>query len=192
MDQVLEVTLLVTQTLERLGIPYLVGGSLASSLHGIPRATQDVDIVAAVRREHVASLVAALQASFYIDAEMIREAIGRGSSFNVIHLASLFKVDLFVARDDVPAHQQMERRQTHVISEQPRRELMVASPEDTVLHKLRWYRMGDEVGERQWSDVLGVLRVRGAALDAEYLLRTAALMGVADLLERALGEAGMR
>jgi len=192
MDRVLEVTLLVAQTLVRLDIPYLVGGSLASSLHGTPRATQDVDLVAAVRHEHVAGLVAALEGAFYIDAEMIREAIGRRTSFNLIHLASLLKVDVFVARDDVPAQQQMERRRAYLVSDEPRRELVVASAEDTVLQKLRWYRMGGEVAETQWSDVQGVLRVQGRALERGYLERTAALMAISDLLERALEEAGLR
>ncbi len=119
MDEILEITLYVTETLERLGVPYLVGGSLASSLHGTPRATQDVDLVADLRLQHVPALVAALEETFYVDHEMIRDAIARRSSFNVIHLETMFKVDVFILKDDPASRQEMERRQVYRVLDTP-------------------------------------------------------------------------
>lgn len=87
------ITALVTAELNRLGVVHVVVGSLASSLHGLPRSTNDVDIVAALRPEHVEPFVGTLEAGFYVDADMIRDAIRRRSEFNVIHLATMFKVD---------------------------------------------------------------------------------------------------
>jgi hypothetical protein len=188
-DEILEITLFVAETLERLGVPYLVGGSLASSLHGIPRATQDVDIVAALRVEHLPGLVRALEGSFYLDAAAIRDAIEHHTSFNVIHLGTMFKVDVFVAKDDPVSREEMQRRERYVVSEDPRRELVVASAEDIVVQKLYWYSLGDQVSERQWSDALGVLKVQGERLNVAYLRRTAALLGVMELLERILADA---
>jgi hypothetical protein len=188
-DEILEITLMVAGTFERLDIPYLVGGSLASSLHGIPRATQDVDLVARLTHRDVPGLVAALRERFYLDEAAIREAVELRASFNLIDLRTLLKVDVFVAKDDEASRAQMERRQWFEIESDPRRVLVVASAEDVVAHKLYWYRLGDEVSDRQWSDAIGVLRVGGTRLDLHYLRRAATLLGVEDLLGRALDEA---
>jgi hypothetical protein len=96
----IEVTLAVTSVLERLEVEYVVGGSLATSLHGIPRATLDVDVVADLRMAHLDPFVAALKESFFVDADMVREAIRRRSTFNILHLATIFKVDVFVIGAD--------------------------------------------------------------------------------------------
>lgn len=189
MDEILDVTLLVAETLERLGVPYLVGGSLASSLHGRPRATQDVDLVADLREAHTDAFIAALDEAFYLDPDAIRTAVERRSSFNVIHLETMFKVDVFIPRRDEATRQEMERRQAYLLSEAPKKELIVASPEDIILQKLRWFRLGGEVSDRQWRDVLGVLTVQGDALDETYLARMAARMNLTDLLERAREQA---
>jgi hypothetical protein len=189
-DEILDITFVVVDTFDRLGIPYLVGGSLASSLYGIPRATQDVDIVARLGRRDVQPLVSALRETFYLDQQAILEAVEQRGSFNLIHLGTFLKVDVFVDKDDEASRAQLERRRRYEIDGDPPRSLVVASPEDVVAHKLYWYRLGDEVSDRQWSDVLGVLRVSGDRLDMEYLRRIATLLGTQDLLERALDEAG--
>jgi hypothetical protein len=188
--ETIEVTLLVTEALDRIGVPHVVGGSLASSLHGIPRATQDVDIVADLRLAHVEPLVTALERDFFIDADMIREAIDRRACFNVIHLGTMFKVDVFVVDHSPMSVEEMARRQTYAVAAGSARCLAIASAEDIVLQKLKWYRLGGGVSDRQWGDVIGVLKVRGPALDRAYLVRWADELGVADLLERALEEAG--
>lgn len=179
------ITLLVTQTLERLGIPYAIGGSLAGSVHGVMRSTLDVDIVADMRLEHIQPLVAALSREFYADDEMMRDAIERRSSFNLIHYETAFKVDIFIRKSRAFDQMQLERRQPSVIATDPEQSVYVTSPEDVILSKLEWYRMGGEVSDRQWRDILGVLKTRAGELDLDYLRRWARELNVADLLERA-------
>jgi hypothetical protein len=189
-DDVLEITLLVTDALEQLGVPYVVGGSLASSFHGIPRATIDADVVAAIRPAHQTGLVKALRDRFYLDADAIRLAIEQRATFNLIHLETMFKVDVFIAGDDQVTRQELERGRPFVVTDAPERTLRIASAEDTIARKLHWYKLGDGVSDRQWNDVVGVLKVAGASLDVPYLRRTAALLGVERLLDRAIEEVG--
>lgn len=176
---------------EDLGIEYQVGGSVASSLHGLPRSTLDVDVVADLRPHHVGPLVRQLADEYYVAAEAVRDAIRRSASFNLIHQATVLKVDVFVLK--ARAFDQAAFRRG-VVDTLPTsavaRSFVFETPEDVILHKLEWYRLGNELSERQWLDVLGVLKVQGAALDEDYMGRWAAQLGVADLLERALGEAG--
>jgi hypothetical protein len=187
--EALVITGQVTRVLEALEIDYLLGGSLASSIHGFPRSTQDIDLVADLRPEQVDPLAEALQADFYLDDERIRSAVRRRASFNLIHLATMTKVDVFVMKGDPGSRLEMERRRSVATLDPP---LFVASPEDVVLHKLRWYRLGNEVSDRQWQDVLGVLKVQRGRLDLEYLHHGADRLEVEDLLERALSEAATR
>jgi len=184
------VTLLVIEALESLDAPYLIGESLASAVHGVARATADTDLVADLRSEHAKPLAQALGEAFYVDVEAIQDAIRRRTSFNVIHLETMFKVDVFVRKRRPFDQAQFERRMAQVIATDPDRTAYVASAEDTVLTKLEWYSLGDEISDRQWRDVLGVLKVQGERLDLAYLRRWAPTLGVADLLEKALAQAG--
>jgi hypothetical protein len=185
----IQVTQLIANVFDRLQIAYLVGGSLASSLHGIPRATQDVDMVAGLNPKHVAPLVKALETVFYIDANMIHEAIQHGSSFNVIHLDTMFKIDIFVLQDDPVSREEMTRRELHKLSEDTEEGLFLATAEDIILRKLYWFKLGGGSSERQWNDVLGVLQVQKEKLDYSYLQRGAHKMGVATLLKQAIEDA---
>jgi len=179
------VTMLVADALEALGVPYAIGGSFASALHGVMRATMDVDLVADLQQEDVAPFVQALGEAFYADAQMAREAIAQHRSFNLIHLDTMFKVDVFVARPRDFDRAQLARRELYLLSEDPERRAYVASAEDTVLAKLEWYRMGGEVSNRQWRDALSVLKVQGQRLDRVYMRQMAVELGVRDLLESA-------
>ena len=184
------VTLLVAEVLDRLGVPYFIGGSLATAVHGVARATLDADIVADLKADQVDRFVQDLGNAFYADTDAIRDAVHRQASFNVIHLKKMFKVDLFV-RSRAPFDQaQFRRRMIAELAEEPGHSAYVASPEDNMLAKLLWYRNGGEVSDRQWRDVVTVIGVYGDRLDLPYLRHWAARLGVADLLEKALGSAG--
>jgi hypothetical protein len=180
----------VIDAFDRLGVPYYVGGSVASSAHGLMRATADADVVADLAHQHVAGLVAALEADYYINADMIREAIAGHSCFNVIHLATSFKVDVFVAKDRGFDRAALARKEKRSIDpEAPAVRIFLASAEDIVLSKLEWYRLGDEASDRQWRDVLGVLKTQYGRLDRQYMQKWAAELGVADLFDQAWREA---
>lgn len=182
------VTLAVTAALEALGLRYLVGGSLASTVHGIPRSTEDVDLLVELPGRYADALAAALAPSFYVDADMIRDAIVRRASFNVIHLATMFKVDIFVSDGGPLSLEEMRRAEVVQLGDPPR-DVRVCTAEDIVVRKLDWFRQGDGVSERQWRDVLGVLRVRHLRLDLDYMDRWARHLGVEVLLQKALLEA---
>ena len=183
------VTLIVTRILEQLGVTYFIGGSLASAVQGAARATVDADVVADLRPEHVGPLVHALGDAFYLDMDTIRKAVSSRGSFNLIHLKTMFKVDIFVNKGRPFDRAQLDRRVHQVLATDPEHSAYIASPEDTILAKLDWYRRGGEVSDRQWRDVIAVLRVQGARLDERYLAVWAAQLGVEDLLSRALAEA---
>jgi hypothetical protein len=183
------VTLRVVRVLESLGSRYLIGGSLASSLHGIPRSTNDADLVAELPGARVDDFVRDLRAEFYVDADMIREAIARGASFNVVHLTTMFKVDVFIATRDPLTVQELSRRVEHAVAPGSNEKAYFASPEDTVLQKLDWYQKGGGISDRQWADVIGVIKVQGPALDLRYVREWAPRLGIGGLLERALAEA---
>jgi hypothetical protein len=168
----------VARVLDDLGVAYLVGGSLASSIHGIPRSTQDADIVADLEEERVDAFVGALAGDFYVDADMIRDAIRRKASFNIVHLKTMLKVDVFAHRRDAWSRAQMGRRM--VVDA-----IQFASAEDVVLHKLIWYELGHGISDRQWGDVVGVLRVQAGRLDEGYLDEWSRALGIDVLLERA-------
>lgn len=178
----------VTQTLEHLGIPYAVGGSMAAAVHGISRTTLDVDLVVALQMGDVTPLVQSLGDNFYADEGMIREAVERRGSFNLIHNQTLYKVDIFVTQSRPFDRQQIARRVRRVVDEETQRQVYLLSAEDIILAKLDWYRLGNSVSDRQWQDILGVLAVQKGQLDEAYLRQAAAELGVADLLERALRE----
>jgi len=180
----------VIRAFSQLGIPYEIGGSVASSACGIPRTTLDVDLVTELRPDHVDALVAAVQQEYYVDACAVREAIDHHACFNLIHLETMLKVDVFILKSRRYDQEAFQRRKKDLLGVAPDSdEFYFASPEDVVLNKLEWFRMGNRVSERQWMDVMGVIKVQGDVLDVEYLRKWAKDLEVADLLEDALHEA---
>jgi hypothetical protein len=189
-DGPLELTLRVVRMLDELGIAYVLGGSLASSLVGEPRATADIDLAIRIDLDQVSALVGALSRDFYISEEAVKDAVRRGTSFNAVHLESVTKVDLFVLGDDVLDRRQLERRVRVLVTEDPPQQLWIGSAEDQILRKLAWYRAGGQVSDRQWRDVIGILAVQSGRLDLEELRTAAEELGLSDLVERAIAEAG--
>jgi len=167
--------------LDALGVAWVIGGSIASSVHGEPRSTQDVDMVVALLVRHVTPFARAMGPDYYVDADALRLAVTTGGSFNAVHFASAIKVDFFVASDDPFEAERLERRQR---IEMPNGALYVDTAEHTLLRKLEWYRRGGEVSERQWRDVQAIARIQGDLLDLEHLRLWASRLGVLDLLQR--------
>ncbi len=150
-------------------IPYAVGGSLASSVHGVPRSTVDIDLVVEMKQAQVRGFVAELWGVFYADEEMIRSALEAKRPFNLIDLATGYKFDLFPLPDGVYYQTEFQRRAgvEYPLGDRLLR-FSVVSPEDSILTKLVWFRAGGEVADRQWSDVRGIMEVQGKRLDRSY------------------------
>lgn len=175
---------------DSLGIAYYIGGSVASSLYGLPRSTLDIDLIADLHQEQVPALIAQLQDAYYFDEAALRTAIDRRASYNFIHLETMLKVDVFILKPRLFDQEAFRRAQRQPASQtEPAHMLALASAEDMVLVKLEWYRLGGEISERQWNDVLGMLKVQEPTLDLAYLQRWAIALRVDDLLTRALSEA---
>ena len=179
----------LADVLDSLGIRYTVGGSVASALYGTVRFTRDADVSVEPFSPVADRLYELLQDEFYISREAMEEALRSHGSFNVIHFETAFKIDLFVRGPSEFEGRLWERRHMLKLSEESNRDVSVVSPEDIILLKLGWFRQTGCTSERQWDDVLGVLAVQGDALDFEYLTASARELGLAELLNRARGEA---
>lgn len=182
-DDPLDVLFAVASALDGLEIPHMVVGSLASSMYGYPRIGAEADLLVSIKPKQATGLFEALRGEFYIDEQTITRAAAARQHFSIIHAGSTFRVDFFTAAPEGFDKEQMERRQRQVVKDNP---VYVATPEDTILAKLVWYRKGNEISDQQWRDILGVIRVQGDKLDLEYLRRWAEELGVADLLTRAM------
>ncbi|NQV18615.1 MAG: hypothetical protein HQ534_08745 [Armatimonadetes bacterium] len=183
----LEIVEKVTSIFDSLNIPYFIGGSLASSLQGIPRATQDIDFIADINNTIIPKLIDAFKEEFYIDENMVEEAIEHKSSFNIIHLKTIYKADIFVP-DNRAFQDEMSRRVHYFIPDKINKEIFIASAEDIIIQKLRWFRLGGEVSEKQWNDVLGVVRVQFDKLDLNYLKTQSEKYDLTILLEKVLDD----
>lgn len=175
----------VTAFFECAEIEYFVGGSIASTIHGEPRFTQDVDLVVRLKDQHIPGLQDSLGGDFYSSESALREAVARQSCANLIHTSTGFKIDLMVSRERPFEQSRFQRKQR---IQDGGRAFWVSSAEDTVLVKLEWYRDGGEISERQWRDVQTILMTQHQ-LDQDYLRRWAAELEVSDLLERSLADA---
>ena len=184
----------VLAVLDRLEIPYCVGGSVASSAYGLPRQTNDIDILADFGSVEIGEFYEALKGEFYVDLQIASEAIKQSRPFNAIHLQGAFKFDFFPASPVGFTKSELDRRR-YLVSAIPGLEdveFPIASPEDTVLAKLLWFRKGGEVSDRQWHDILGILTTQSERLDLAYMNVWAENLAVTDLLERALRDSQLR
>jgi len=180
----------LVEALGRSAIPFMIGGSMASGVHGIFRTSLDAALVADMHPGQIARFVQELGGKFYADAGMMRDALKSGRSFNLIHLASSYKFDLFPLLSDAFQQSQFSRREMRdIVLGGETLALPVATAEDTLLMKLAWYRSGGEVSERQWNDVRGIVAVQQQRLDREYLGKWAEYLNITDLVDAALAAA---
>jgi hypothetical protein len=175
-----EVVASVIDALERLGVVYMVVGSFASNLHGVPRMTQDADVVIALDESSVVRLVRDLEPNVYVSEDAAREAVRLRRLFNAIHLDTGFKVGLVVKKERPFSDAELGRR---IRGELAGRMVSFSSAEDTILTKLEWSR--DTDSDRQYADAQGIIQIQSASLDWPYLERWADDLGVRDLLDRA-------
>ncbi len=182
--EALQVLLSVVEIMDRLEVDYHVGGSYASSVHGVPRQTQDIDLVVNLSLSRMTDLVVALEQDYFVQESSVRDAVKHRRSFNAVHLATGLKVDFFVKGDEPFDNEEFARARAETLVEG--HDVLIKSPEDIILRKLQWYRAGGDVSDRQFSDAVGILRTQGQRLDFGYLDRWAALLGVSDLLKRAM------
>ncbi|GAA6620651.1 hypothetical protein [Scytonema sp. NUACC26] len=192
MEDAVWLALKLAEILEGLDIPYLVGGSVASSLLGEPRATLDLDLVVDLHSSQIELLIAAMTGEFYLSIDAVTDAVERKASFNAIHLETTEKADFFVLGDDAFSQSKLRRRQIYRLPGQFGQSIYIYSAEDIILQKLRWYRMGFSQSDRQWRDVLGVLKVQAEHLDFEYLRLWGQRLGLDDELSKAFRESGLQ
>ena len=183
----------VIKVFERLSIPYYIGGSIASSVYGMARATMDVDIIADIKSNHISSLRQNLEKDYYIDEDTIVDAIRNNSSFNIIHIGLMIKIDVFIHKNEPYQNEALRRKiEDNLDESEPNTKFYFSSPEDIVINKLQWYKMGGRVSERQWLDIIGVIKVQCDSLDKKYLQYWSIKLGLYDLLEKAFTDAGVQ
>jgi hypothetical protein len=183
-ENAIDIALKVARALTAVGAEYFLGGSLASSLQGEPRATNDIDFVIALPVGKVGDLAAALGGEFEVDTDTLRDAVLRASCANAFYLPVVTKIDFFGRGYEPFDESEFSRRRTTVVAASGQ-SLVVKSPEDTVLRKLLWFREGGEVSDKQWRDIVSVLQISGDKMDQTYLTSWASRLTVSELLERA-------
>ena len=186
-DDLVEALGPVVAAFNNLKIPHYIGGSIASSYHGATRSTMDVDLVCEMQEVQVGEFLAEIDDRFYVSESAVRQAVERKSCFNLIHLPSSFKVDVFVSRQRTFDNDCMRRANVATLGDSRTIEVPIATAEDTIISKLEWYRLTNETSERQWEDVSRLIRLLGDSADFDYLRRAAESVGVTDLLDRLTG-----
>ena len=176
-----------TEVLDELKITYVIGGSMASSVYGVVRFTQDADITVEPFVLTADKFFDALKKDFYISKEAVHDALHKRGSFNIVHFATAFKIDIFI-RSESEFHRQMLSRGRKIRLADIVRPISFVSPEDIILLKLDWYGKSGCVSQRQWSDIKGVLVAQADSLDYEYLRNWSEKLGIEQLLQRAVNE----
>ena len=176
----------IIDTLSAIGVPYMVTGSVASSLHGEPRSTHDIDLVVSFPPGTVPKLLEAFPPpSFYLSEAAIRDAMRSNSMFNLLSLDDGEKIDFWLLKDEPFDQSRFARRRLETANGVS---MHVATPEDTILAKLRWSRLCGG-SEKQMNDSLRVFEVQSAVMDLDYLRHWASVLGVADLLDQIFARA---
>ncbi len=174
--------------LEEIGLRYVIGGSVASSVMGEPRSSLDLDLMIDADPPKVLAFVRRLSESCYVDEQDALEAMSRRTSFNAVHFDTSMKIDFFIVEAEEFALDQLQRRQRLAIT--GGLSLYFYTAEDLIVRKLLWFRIGGETSEKQWRDVLGILRTSRREIDRLQLRSAAVKARVEDLLDRAMRDAG--
>jgi hypothetical protein len=178
----------VTEVLDVLGIPYAIGGSIASSMYGTVRFTRDADLGVLSFTPAADRFYDLLKGEFYINELAMQQALAYSSNFSIIHFATAFKIDLFVLGPSEFERQILLRSRIVRLGDSDEGDLCFVSPEDVILLKLRQLSEPDANRQEQWDDIQGVLLVQGEALDLEYLETWARRLNLSGLLDRAFEE----
>lgn len=191
MSELLDLEILkdFTDILESLGIAYGIGGSVASSIYGKVRFTQDADMTVEPFEDKAEEFFRLVSSDFYISSSAMQQALTQKSSFNVVHLESAFKIDVFIRKDTEFEKQILSRRNFMKLSDKLEKAFSIVSPEDIILLKLRWYQQTGCSSEKQWEDILSVLEVQKDKLDFGYLNKWAGILKIDRLLAEAISEA---
>jgi hypothetical protein len=188
-NEIVEALIPVINILDKLNISYFISGSLASSAYGLARATLDIDIVISLQAQQIKPLVNHLKDHYYIDSKMISDALKKKTSFNILHLNTMLKIDFFIPEKNSYSQTVFERKKIDTLQDTPgSRKIYLISPEDIILNKLVWYKSGNQISEKQWSDVIGVIKIQGNDLDRTYLKKWSTYLDIRYLLEKALLE----
>lgn len=190
LPEAFRILLRVIDVFEELGADYHVGGSYASSVHGVPRQTQDIDLVLEMGHDKIDEFASRLEGEFYLDRDSLHRAVSDKSSANLIHLETGVKIDLFIHGDTPYDKEEFARARPEILWFDPERRVKVKTAEDTILRKLQWYRLGGEISDRQWNDVLGIIRAQRDTLDIDYLRHWSGVLAVEDLFARAWSQPG--
>ena len=186
-----EIARLLHPIFETLGIPYYITGGVAASVYGDPRTTRDLDLVIEFIRDNIYQLVEALEtAGFYCPpgaVEDIQE--GRGRVLSVTHMTLVLNADIVLNSNTEFDRSKMARRRLEALDSAGVEQFWIASPEDVVLAKLLWRKQSQS--QKQWTDVLGILKVQAENLERGYLTEWAEQLGLVDDLNLAFIEAGI-
>lgn len=187
-DSPIEALIEFSKILVQCEIPYLVGGSYASGVHGEYRVTNNIDFLCNISNSKIGPLLGSLSKDFLVDEVAMKDAISTGRSFNIFYDPTFTKIDVFTRITPYRREQLLQAIELNL----PGRveTIRICSAEDIVISKLAWYKLGNQTSERQWRDIQGVIKVQGSRLNFEYLRRWAQENNILDLLETALAEAG--
>jgi len=185
-DDLVEALTPVIAAFNKLQIAHCVGGSVASAFHGAVRSTMDVDLLCELQETQIASFLSCFDPNFYVSESAVRDAVKRTSCFNLIHLPTSFKVDVFISHGRGFDRTRMQRATSEKLGDNPFVMVPMTTAEDSIISKLEWYRKSDETSERQWDDVSRLVQLLGSSADFDYLREAAAATGVVDLLDRLL------
>jgi hypothetical protein len=175
----------IRTALQAADVPYMLTGSFASSLHGTPRATQDIDIVIAPTRDQLLRLLAQFpESEYYVSRDAALDALERHAQFNVIDLATGWKIDFIMRKPRAFSREEFERRRRTAVADT---DLHVATAEDLLIAKLEWAKLG--ASARQLDDAAGIIRLQGNDLDVAYVTRWVEALGLSEQWRDARGRA---